>query len=99
MLLTGEAITADIAKDLGLVNRIVPPAKLDEEAMALASQVAKASSTILKIGKQAFYNQIGLDRPDAYKMAEQVMCENLLEADAKEGISAFLEKRDPQWQN
>lgn len=97
MLLTGEPITADVAKDWGLVNRIVPSDKLEEETMNLARQIAKASSTILRIGKQAFYNQIRLNRPDAYRMAEQIMCANLLESDAKEGISAFLEKRLPRW--
>ncbi|MDA1189199.1 MAG: enoyl-CoA hydratase [Chloroflexi bacterium] len=97
MLLTGEPISAQEAKDYGLVNRIVSAEKLEEETMALARKVDEASSTVLRIGKQAFYRQIALDRPDAYQIAGQVMCENLFEPDAKEGISAFLEKREPKW--
>lgn len=99
MLLTGTPISASEALKHGLVNKVVPAATLAEETMALAKHVAAASAHILRIGKQAFYRQIALDRPEAYRMAEGVMCENLLEPDAKEGISAFLEKRTPHWQD
>jgi enoyl-CoA hydratase/carnithine racemase len=99
MLLTGTPISAREALERGLVNKLVPAAALTEETMALARHVAAASGNVLRIGKQAFYRQIALDRPDAYRMAEGVMCENLLEPGAKEGISAFLEKRTPRWQD
>ena len=65
--------------------------------MALAQQICDASSQTLAIGKQAFYRQIELDRPAAYDMAQKVMVDNLLKEDAKEGITAFLEKREPKW--
>ncbi|MBM3945148.1 MAG: enoyl-CoA hydratase, partial [SAR202 cluster bacterium] len=99
MLLTGDVISAAEAKEYGLVNRVVPADKLEEETMALARKVAGASSQTIRIGKQAFYRQIAVDRPDAYTIASRVMCENLFEPDAKEGIAAFLEKRQPRWRD
>ena len=65
----------------------------------LAKHIARASSYTLAIGKQAFYRQLQVDRPQAYEMAQRTMVENLLAHDAQEGITAFLEKREPQWQN
>ena len=97
MLLTGTPISARDALEHGLVNRVVPADELEEQVMALAQQICDASSQTLAIGKQAFYRQIELDRPAAYDMAQKVMVDNLLKEDAKEGITAFLEKRDPEW--
>lgn len=98
MLLTGTPISAADALRAGLVNRVVPADRLDEEAMALARQVAAASRQTLALGKRAFYEQVSLDRPAAYAVAQRVMVENAGLADAQEGMKAFLEKRPPRWQ-
>ena len=99
MLLTGIPISAKTALDWGLVNRVVPAAQLEDTAMELARHIARASSYTLAVGKQAFYRQLQVDRPAAYDMAQRTMVENLLAFDAQEGITAFLEKREPQWQS
>jgi enoyl-CoA hydratase/carnithine racemase len=99
MLLTGELMSAEEAVRFGLVNRAVPRAELDEAAMALARRIASKSSYTLKIGKEAFYRQLELGLEDAYAYASEVMLENLLAADAEEGMSAFVEKRQPQWRD
>jgi enoyl-CoA hydratase/carnithine racemase len=97
MLLTGRPITAREAEQAGLVNRVVPPDRLDEETMALARQIISASAYTLGIGKRAFYDQLPLDRPQAYDVAQRIMVENTLAPDAQEGMKAFLEKRPPRW--
>ena len=97
MLLTGTPIPASEAVAIGLINRAVPDAELEAAVTALAQQIAAASAQTLALGKPAFYQQIELDRPTAYEMAQQVMVNNLLKEDAHEGISAFLEKRAPEW--
>jgi enoyl-CoA hydratase/carnithine racemase len=97
MLLTGQPITAREAAQAGLVNRVVPPDRLDEETMALARQIIGASAYTLGIGKRAFYDQLPLDRPRAYEVAQRIMVENTLAPDAQEGMKAFLEKRPPRW--
>ncbi len=99
MLLTGIPILAKTAMDWGLVNRVVPEAQLEDSVMQLARHIAKASAYTLAIGKQAFYRQLQVDRPAAYDMAQRTMVENLLAYDAQEGITAFLEKREPEWAN
>jgi enoyl-CoA hydratase/carnithine racemase len=97
MLTTGEFIDASRAQALGLVNRVVPDEALDAETRALARTVAGKLGAAVKIGKRAFYDQIDLSLPDAYAHAGQVMVENMLWRDTDEGISAFLEKRKPDW--
>lgn len=97
MLLTGEPVDAPTALEWGLVNRVVPPERLHETALELAGKIASASRTVVAIGKAAFYTQIDLDQPSAYQYTKEVMTRNALEADAHEGISAFLEKRAPKW--
>jgi enoyl-CoA hydratase/carnithine racemase len=97
MLFTGSPITAADAQRYGLVNHVLPSARLAEATMELARQIMNASPSILALGKQAFYRQIALDRPQAYCLAEKVMVENLQDPAACEGILAFLEKRKPQW--
>jgi enoyl-CoA hydratase/carnithine racemase len=97
MLLSGRAIDAGTAADWGLVNRVVPAAELDEAALELAHQVASASPLTLRIGKQAFYRQIDAGQDEAYDLMSQTMAENAMTADAQEGMSAFLDKRQPTW--
>ena len=97
MLLTGLPIPAQEALEFGLVNRVVPAEELEQETMALARRICLASSRTISIGKPAFYRQVEMDRPAAYDLAQRVMVENLQDVDAKEGITAFLEKREPHW--
>jgi enoyl-CoA hydratase/carnithine racemase len=98
MLLTGEAISADDAHRLGLVNRVVPAGEERAEAMRLAQHIASKSARAIRVGKRAFHAQRTMGLEDAYAHASRVMVENLLDADAVEGIGAFLAKRLPQWQ-
>lgn len=97
MLLTGTPISAVEAERAGLVNRVVPADRLAEETMKLARQIASASGQTLALGKRAFYEQLALDRPAAYEVAQRIMVENAGIGDAQEGIRAFLEKRPPRW--
>jgi len=97
MLLTGEPITAEEALRHGLINRVVSPDRLAEATQALAKRIAEASPLILTMGKQSFYRQIDLEEADAYRYAQGIMALNALTRDAQEGISAFLEKRQPVW--
>ena len=97
MLLTGEFIDAETATEWGLVNRAVPADKLQEETRRLAERISSASSYTVKVGKQAFYRQIDLPQHGAYEYTRDVMVENTRADDAQEGISAFLEKRQPTW--
>lgn len=99
MLVTGDPINARTAAEWGLVNRVVSAAELAAESRKLAARVAEASSLVISLGKQAYYTQIDLDQPKAYAYAKEVMSMNALAADAQEGITAFLEKRPPRWQN
>ncbi len=97
MLLTGEPIGAEDARRIGLVNRVVSPGTERDEAIALAHRIASKSAVAVRLGKEAFYRQIGMGLSDAYRLASQVMVENMLRDDAAEGIGAFLEKRAPEW--
>jgi enoyl-CoA hydratase/carnithine racemase len=97
MLLTGRPIDARTAADWGLVNRVVPEAELDAAALELAHQVAAASPLTVRIGKQAFYRQIDVAQDEAYELMSRTMAENAMTGDAQEGMSAFLEKRQPTW--
>jgi enoyl-CoA hydratase/carnithine racemase len=99
MLLTGDLISADEAARIGLVNEVVPAGQERAAAIKLAEKIAAKSTAIVKIGKQAFYRQVEMSLADAYDYASQVMVENMMARDAEEGISAFIEKRDPKWQD
>jgi enoyl-CoA hydratase/carnithine racemase len=99
MLLTGEPIAADEASRLGLVNHVVAPGQERADALALARKIAAKSSHTVKIGKQAFYRQAEMSLADAYRYASEVMTENMMARDAEEGICAFIEKRDPKWED
>ena len=97
MLLTGDPIDAARARDIGLINRVVPEAALDAAVTALARQIASKSPLTLAIGKDAFYRQVELDLAAAYALTAETMTRNMLTRDAAEGIDAFLEKRAPAW--
>jgi enoyl-CoA hydratase/carnithine racemase len=97
MLLTGDPITAEEALAAGLVNRVVAPAELESATRALAERILAASPFVIGLGKRAFYQQIDLPRPQAYDVAEKVMCANAVTDDAQEGMRAFLQKRRPRW--
>ncbi len=97
MLLTGQPIDAQTAAEWGLVNRVVPSDQVEQAALELANQIASSSPLTLKIGKQAFYKQIGVDQDTAYELMGETMAENAMTCDAQEGMSAFLQKRQPTW--
>ena len=99
MLLTGDAINAKYAKEIGLINDYYPIAELENEVSKLAKKIASKSKLIVKIGKKAFYKQLEMPLKKAYKYTSEVMTQNMMALDAKEGISAFLEKRAPNWKN
>jgi enoyl-CoA hydratase/carnithine racemase len=99
MLLTGEPISAARARDIGLINRVVAAGTERDAAIALAQQVALKSAHTIKLGKVAFYRQAEMSLADAYRYAAEVMTENMMARDAEEGIGAFIEKREPKWQD
>ncbi len=99
MLLTGESIKANYAKEIGLINNHFSKSKLNSEVLKIAQNIASKSNLTIKIGKQAFYKQLEMPLRNAYKYASKMMTLNMMAQDAKEGISAFLEKRKPKWKN
>ena len=99
MLLTGEPISAEYAKEIGLINDHFPISELEEEVLKLANKIASKSNLTIKIGKKAFYEQLEMPLSKAYKYTSEIMTKNAMALDAEEGISAFLEKRKPNWKN
>jgi enoyl-CoA hydratase/carnithine racemase len=97
MLLTGDFISAEEARAEGLVNKVVPAESLEEETRKLAEKVSDASPLVVGVGKQAFYRQIEMPVEQAYAYTKEIMSFNASFADAQEGMSAFLEKRKPEW--
>jgi enoyl-CoA hydratase/carnithine racemase len=97
MLLTGEPIDARTALDWGLVNEVVAADDLDRAVDDLVAQILRFSPRVIGLGKQMFYAQIDVDEDVAYQRAKVTMAANAADADAQEGIGAFLEKRDPDW--
>ncbi len=97
MLLLGEMIPAAEAKQLGLINRVVPDSRVTEAALEIAEKIAAKSPLALKTGKAAFYRQAEMPLAQAYEYTANVMVENMLFRDAEEGIGAFLERRKPEW--
>jgi len=99
MLLTGEPVPATTARDIGLINRVVAAGTERDAAIALAQKVALKSAYTIRLGKAAFYRQAEMSLADAYRYAAEVMTENMMARDAEEGIGAFIEKREPKWQD
>ena len=99
MLLTGESVSAQDAKQMGLINHVVAAGTERDAAIALARKVALKSAHTVRIGKEAFYRQAEMSLADAYRFASEVMTENMMARDAEEGICAFIEKRQPTWQD
>jgi enoyl-CoA hydratase/carnithine racemase len=99
MLLTGDMVSAEEAWRFGLVNRVVEPGMARAEALKLARKIAAKSAAAVKFGKEAFYRQLEMGVTDAYNYAIEVMVRNMMAHDAEEGISAFVEKRTPTWED
>jgi enoyl-CoA hydratase/carnithine racemase len=99
MLLLGEALSAADAQSFGLVNRVVALGKVMDEALAMARVIVAKSKATVAIGKAAFYHQADLSLDEAYAYASEVMVQNMMTADAGEGICAFIEKRHPEWKD
>ena len=97
MLLMGNFINANKALDFGLINNVVEDEKLKDETLKIAKNIATKSTATVAIGKEAFYKQLEMSLEDAYAYTSKVMSSNMLEKDAQEGISAFIENRDPIW--
>ena len=99
MLLTGELISSDKAAKIGLINDVIEINELKDFVLDKAKKISKKSSVTLKIGKEAFYKQLDMKLSDAYDYASKVMVQNMLKLDAKEGIDAFIDKREPNWKD
>ena len=99
MLLTGEALDAARAREIGLVNRVVPAGSERAAAIDLATHIASKSAQAIEAGKRAFYRQIDMPLADAYRVASETMAQNMMTEDAREGLAAIIEKRTPQWQH
>ncbi len=97
LLLTGDFISAERAAEIGLINSAVPDNRLNAEVDALARKLASKSAYALALGKTAFYKQLEMGVTDAYALAGAEMARNMMDRDAAEGIDAFIEKRDPEW--
>jgi enoyl-CoA hydratase/carnithine racemase len=97
MLLTGDLIDANKALRIGLINDVFEEDSLKENVFQIAKKISSKSSSTIKIGKEAFYKQKDMNLEDAYTFTSKVMTENMLHDDSKEGIEAFLEKREPNW--
>ena len=99
MLLNGDLISSKKAAEIGLINEVINDNDLGSIVLEKALKISKKSAMTLKIGKQAFYNQINMSLSEAYDYASNVMVENMLKIDAEEGIDAFINKRNPNWQD
>ena len=99
MLLTGEPIKANYAKEVGLINDYFSSSRLNKEVFKIAKKISSKSNLTIKIGKKAFYKQLEMPLKKAYAYTSKMMTLNMMAMDAKEGISAFLEKRKPKWKH
>ncbi len=98
LLTTGDFMTADEARQAGLVNRVVADDRLAQETGRLAAQIAGKLGVAVRIGKRAFYDQLEMPLSEAYDFTGRAIVANMMEDDTAEGIAAFLEKRDPKWE-
>jgi enoyl-CoA hydratase/carnithine racemase len=99
MLLTGDMISAEDAARMGLINRVVAPGAERDMALEFARKIASKSAHVIGIGKAAYYRQLELPLAEAYRFASEVMTENMMARDSEEGIGAFIQKRDPKWED
>jgi enoyl-CoA hydratase/carnithine racemase len=99
MLLTGDMVAAEEALRIGLVNRVVPAGSARDQALALARKIAAKSIKVVGLGKEAFYRQLEMGLGEAYSYTAEVMVENMMARDADEGLCAFIEKREPRWED
>ena len=99
MLLTGEFISASKAQEYGLINEVVPVEELESATNELASKIVAKSAYAIRLGKEMFYKQLPMDLAAAYDYASQRMACNMESHDAREGIDAFIQKREPKWEN
>ena len=99
MLLTGDSVRAKYAKEIGLINDYFNKSQLDKEVLKISKIIASKSNHTIKIGKQTFYKQLEMPLKKAYAYTSKMMTKNMMAMDAKEGISAFLQKRKPIWKN
>ena len=99
MLLLGDLIDATEAKRFGLINDVFRPEELHEKVMEVARVICSKSPYVLKMGKETFYKQLDMNLSNAYNYASKVMVQNMLKLDAKEGIEAFIDKREPEWKD
>ncbi|XP_072509438.1 enoyl-CoA hydratase domain-containing protein 3, mitochondrial [Notamacropus eugenii] len=97
MLFTGEPITAQEALLHGLLSKVVPEEKLEEETMKIAQKICTSSRSVVAMGKAIFYRQLTQDLKSAYRLTSQAMLDNLATRDGQEGITAFIQKRKPVW--
>lgn len=99
MLMTGDFIDAQTACERGLVNRVVAPAALDAAVQDLAARIQAQSAAVVATGKAMFYRQLEMGVSEAYDYTAEVMADNMMQADAGEGIDAFMQKRAPEWRH
>ncbi len=97
MLVTGDFIDAETARERGLVNRVVPAEQLDAEIDKLITSILSKPGSALALGKDLFYRQLETGIEAAYQLAGQTMACNMIDDSAQEGVQAFMEKRKPKW--
>ena len=97
MLMTGEIIDVERARENGLVNKVVEPDQLHAETDATIDRLLARPARVLALGKSAFYRQLNMDLTEAYLFATETIADNMLMDEAREGIDAFLDKRQPDW--
>ena len=97
MLVTGDFLNAYDAKEAGLINHVTEENELSNKTNEIAQKITEKFKRVVKIGKEAFYNQAEMNLEKAYEYTSNVMAENMIYEETKEGISAFIEKRTPEW--